>query len=253
MLALAFLLFASFSAGLIDAVAGGGGLVSLPAFFSAYPNALPSDVIGTNKVAAIAGTSTAAIHYVRRVRVYWSATLPAMVSAFVFAVAGAQTLTYVPSGLLRQALPFVLVVLLAYMLAKKNLGQTHAPALAGKSELLYAIAGGSILGFYDGFFGPGTGSFLMLFFVRVFGYDFLHASASTKIVNVATNLAAILLLGLTGHVWWHIGLPLAAANIVGGAVGARIAVRYGSHLVRRAFIVVVMALALKTFYDAFLN
>jgi uncharacterized membrane protein YfcA len=250
---LAFLATASFTAGLIDAVAGGGGMVSLPAIFSAYPNASPADVVGTNKVAAIAGTSTAAHHYVRRVRVYWSATLPAMVAAFVAALLGAYVLTFVPAGPLRRALPFVLVVLLVYMLAKKELGTTHAPGLTAGKERAAAIIGGTVLGFYDGFFGPGTGSFLMLFFVRVFGYDFLHASASTKLVNVATNLAALSLLGASGHVWWSTGLVLAAANIVGGLIGARVAVRYGARLVRKAFIVVVAALTIKTFYDAYVR
>jgi uncharacterized protein len=249
---LGFLLVAAFVAGLIDAVAGGGGLVQLPAIFSAYPAAIPADVVGTNKVAAVAGTSTAALQYGRRVRIYWSATAPAMVTAFIFALLGAWTLTFVPADLLRKALPFILVALLAYMLVKKDLGATHAPLLSGRGELLAAIAGGAILGFYDGFFGPGTGSFLMLLFVRVFGYDFLHASASTKVVNVATNAAAIILLGLGGHVWWRVGLPLAAANLLGGMTGARIAVRYGSRLVRRVFIVVVSTLAMKTFADAFL-
>lgn len=250
---LSFLIVASFTAGLIDAVAGGGGLVSLPALFTAFPKAVPADIIGTNKLVAITGTSTAAAQYMRRVRVAWSATLPAMVSAFFFALIGAQALTYIPASSLRRALPFILVGLLAYMIVKKDLGATHAPRLTHTQERLAAIAGGAILGFYDGFFGPGTGSFLMLMFVRVFGYDFLHASASTKLVNVATNLAALILLGAQGHVWVQIGLPLAVANVAGGLVGAKIAVRYGSQLVRRVFIVVVSAFTIKTFYDAFIR
>lgn len=253
MFELSFLIAASFTAGLIDAVAGGGGLVSLPALFTAFPTAAPADIMGTNKLAAIAGTSTAAVQYVRRVRVYWSATLPAMVTAFLFALIGAQTLTFVSASSLRKALPFILVGLLAYMITKKDLGAVHAPRLERNKERWAAIAGGAILGFYDGFFGPGTGSFLMLMFVRVFGYDFLHASASTKLVNVATNLAALLLLGAQGHVWFHVGIYLAAANIAGGLLGAQIAVRYGSRLVRRVFIVVVTAFTLKTFYDAFIR
>lgn len=253
MFELSFLTAAAFLAGLIDAVAGGGGLVSLPAIFSAYPSASPADLVGTNKIVAIGGTATATVHYTRRVRVYWSSTLPAMATAFVFALLGAKALTYVPADSLRKVLPFILVVLLVYMVFKPALGTTHAPSRSGAREVWLAVCGGALLGFYDGLFGPGTGSFLMLFFVRVFGYDFLHASASTKLVNVATNFAAILLFGFSGHIWWRVGLPLAAANVLGGAVGARVAVRYGSVLVRRMFIVVVSALAVKTFYDAFLR
>ncbi|MFC4340301.1 sulfite exporter TauE/SafE family protein [Cupriavidus numazuensis] len=249
----AFLAVAAFLAGLIDAVAGGGGLVQIPALFSAFPGMSPATLLGTNKVASVAGTANAAIRYGRNVRIYWAATAPAVVAAFVFSMAGAWALTMIPAEPLRKALPFVLVALLAYTVAKKDLGTEHAPSLSGTRERVAALLAGAAIGFYDGVFGPGTGSFLMIVFVRVFGYDFLHASASTKVVNLATNLAALLLLASKGHVWWQLGLVMAVANAAGSQVGSRLALRHGSGFVRKVFIVVVSALILKTAWDAFLR
>ncbi|WP_454723813.1 MULTISPECIES: sulfite exporter TauE/SafE family protein [Cupriavidus] len=247
----AFLAVAAFLAGLIDAVAGGGGLVQIPALFSAYPGMSPATLIGTNKIASLSGTANAAVRYGRSVRIYWGATLPAMLSAFAFSMAGAYALTLIPAGPLRKSLPFVLVILLVYTVAKKNLGTEHAPTLSGGRERAAALLAGAAIGFYDGVFGPGTGSFLMIVFVRVFGYDFLHASASTKVVNLATNLAALLLLAAKGHVWWQLGLVMAVANVAGSQVGSRLALKHGSGFVRRVFIVVVAALIVKTAWDAF--
>ena len=247
----ALLAVAAFLAGLIDAVAGGGGLVQIPALFSAFPGMAPATLLGTNKVASVAGTANAAIRYGRSVRIYWAATAPAVVAAFLFSMAGAWALTMIPAEPLRKALPFVLVSLLVYTVAKKDLGTEHAPSLSGTRERLAALLAGAVIGFYDGVFGPGTGSFLMIVFVRVFGYDFLHASASTKVVNMATNLAALLLLASKGHMWWQLGLVMAVANVAGSQVGSRLALRHGSGFVRKVFIVVVSALILKTAWDAF--
>lgn len=247
----AFLAVAAFLAGLIDAVAGGGGLVQIPALFSAYPNMSPATLLGTSKVASLAGTTNAALRYGRSVRIYWGATLPTMLSAFAFSMAGAYALTLIPADPLRKSLPFILVILLVYTVAKKSLGTEHAPSLSGGKERAAALLAGAGIGFYDGVFGPGTGSFLMIVFVRVFGYDFLHASASTKVVNLATNLAALLLLAAKGHVWWQLGLVMAVANVAGSQVGSRLALTHGSAFVRRVFIVVVAALIVKTAWDAF--
>ena len=245
------LALASFFAGLIDAVAGGGGLVTIPTMFSLYPNTAPATLVGTNKAGVIFGTAAAAHRYVRQVRVYWSSTLPTMVAAFVFAIAGAQLLKQFPAEPLRRALPFVLLALLIYMVVNKSLGLHHAPRHDGRNAALLGIAGEALIGMYDGFFGPGAGSFLILLFVRGFGYDFLHANASAKLVNLATNAAAILLLAASGHVWWTVSALIAGANIGGSVVGSHLAVRYGSELIRRVFVVVVTALIAKTAYDAF--
>jgi uncharacterized membrane protein YfcA len=160
--------------------------------------------------------------------------------------------TVVSPALLRKVLPGLLVLLLAYTLAKKDLGQAHAPRFEGRREMLVLAAIGGLVGFYDGFFGPGTGSFFVFLLVRVAGYDFLHASASAKLLNTASNLAALVLFAWTGHVWWHLVLAMALSNMVGSLAGTHLALKHGTGFVRIVFMLVVAALIAKTSWDAFL-
>jgi uncharacterized membrane protein YfcA len=154
---------------------------------------------------------------------------------------------------LRKLLPAVLVLVLAYTVVKKDMGQHHTPRYPLAKERAAACAIAALIGLYDGFFGPGTGSFLVFLLVRLLGYDFLHASASAKLINTATNVAALLLFTLKGHVWWHFALVMALANVLGSLAGTHLALRHGTGFVRVVFIVVVAALILKTSYDAFLR
>ena len=249
-----FLLFtAAFFAGLLDAMVGGGGLIQVPALFSILPNTAAATLFGTNKVAGIFGTGVAAAGYARRVKVQWNAAAPAAMAAFICAFIGAYVVTKVPSDFLRKLLPLILLSVLVYTWRRKDLGQIHAPLHGGFGEQWLAVLVGAGIGFYDGFFGPGTGSFLVFLFVRVFGFDFLGASAASKIVNVACNCAALLWFGYSGHVLWQLGVSMAAFNILGSLVGTRLAVRHGSSLIRRVFLFVVLALILKTAYDGFIR
>lgn len=244
---------ASLLAGFVDAIVGGGGLILLPALFATFPAAPPATLLGTNKSAAIWGTGVAAWQFSRRVRMRWPAMLPAALASFAGAFAGAWVVTLISADFLRKLLPVVLAGLLLYTLARKDLGREHAPRFAARRETLAASLIGVLIGFYDGFFGPGTGSFFVFLFVRVLGYDFLNASVSAKLLNLATNLAALILFTLKGHVWWHIALPLAVANVVGSVLGTHLALKHGAGFVRGIFILVVGLLILKTGYDAFLR
>ena len=244
---------ASLLAGFIDAVVGGGGLVLLPALFATFPSAPPATLLGTNKSASIWGTAMATWQYSRRVQIRWSSLLPAALTGFVGAFAGAWAVTVLSPDFLRRMLPFVLLAVLAYTVAKKELGRHHRPRFAGRAEWLAASVIGLSIGFYDGFFGPGTGSFFVFLFVRWLCYDFLNASASAKLLNVSTNIAALILFTAKGHVWWHFALPLAVANVVGSVIGTHMALKHGTGFVRSIFIFVVSALILKTGYDAFLR
>jgi uncharacterized membrane protein YfcA len=179
--------------------------------------------------------------------------LPAALAGLAGGFTGAWCVTVISADFLRKGLPLVLLVVLAYTLARKDLGREHAPRLAPGPERLAAMAIGLAIGFYDGFFGPGTGSFFIFLFVRVLGYDFLHASAAAKLLNVATNAAALTLFAVKGHVWWHYAVALALANIAGSLLGTRLALRHGAGFVRGMFILVVSALIFKTGYDAFLR
>lgn len=244
---------ASLAAGFVDAIVGGGGLILVPALFTVFPTTQPATLFGINKSASVWGTAFAALRFSRRVRLPWAALLPAAGFGLAGGFLGAWAVTLVSPHYLRQALPIVLLGVLAYTLARKDLGRAHSPRLSARAERLAACTIGLALGLYDGFFGPGTGSFFVFLFVRWLGYDFLHASAAAKLLNTATNLAALTLFAWKGHVWWHYALALAVANIVGSLAGTQLALRLGAGFVRLAFIAVVSALILKTGYDAFLR
>ena len=244
---------ASLLAGFVDAVVGGGGLILVPALFSVYPNAAPATLFGTNKGAAIWGTAWATHQYAKRVSLPWLALMPAAAAALVGSFAGAWAVTQVdPSGL-RKALPAILLGVLLYTLAKKDLGRHHAPRHEAVTQTLIASVIGLTIGFYDGFFGPGTGSFFVFLFVRVLGYDFLHASATAKLMNLLTNAFAIALFVSKGHIWWHVAAVMAVTNVIGSLAGTRMALKHGAGFVRGVFITVVGALILKTAWDAFLR
>lgn len=242
---------AAFLAGFVDAVVGGGGLIQLPALFSVFPLATPASLIGTSKLAGVWGTSVAAVNYGRAVRLNWLILLPAAAVAFVFAFFGAVCLSYIPPHALRKGLPFILAALAMYTFWKKDLGKVSCTGYSGRRELLLALGVAALIGFYDGFFGPGTGSFFIFAFVRLFAYDFLHASAAAKILNVACNIAALLWFGWSGNVMWQLGLGMAVCGVLGSLAGSRAAIRLGSEFVRKLFLLVVVALLLKTTYDAF--
>ena len=244
---------ASLLAGFVDAIVGGGGLILVPALFAVFPTTAPATLFGTNKGASIWGTGVATTQYARRVEMRWRALLPAAAAGFGGSLAGAWLVTLVDPGFLRKALPFVLLAVLVYTLVKKDLGRHHAPRFTGAAETWVACCIGLVVGFYDGFFGPGTGSFLVFLFVRWLGYDFLNASASAKLLNTATNLSALGLFAWKGHVWWHFALTMAVANVLGSVLGTRLALRHGAGFVRVVFIAVVSVLILKTGFDAFLK
>lgn len=244
---------AAFLAGLVDAVVGGGGLIQIPVLFSVFPKEIPATLLGTSKLAGIFGTSAAAVNYARRVRVAWSAAAPAALAAFALSFAGAYTVTRIPGDFIRALLPCVLLGVAVYTFKKKDFGSIHAPVHSGMMEKLVAVGMGACIGFYDGFFGPGTGSFLMFLFVRFFGFDFLSASAAAKVVNVACNFAALMWFGYSGHLLWQLGLLMAACQVAGSLLGTKLAIKHGSAFVRKLFLVVVSLLILKTTYDALLR
>jgi uncharacterized membrane protein YfcA len=244
---------ASLLAGFVDSIVGGGGLILMPALFATFPNAAPATLLGTNKATSIWGTAMATLQYSRRVTLPWHALLPAAGAGFVASLGGAWLVTQVSPDFLRKFMPVLLVAVLIYTLAKKELGRHHAPRFSGGCEVAVACGIGAVVGFYDGFFGPGTGSFFVFLIVRLLGYDFLHASASAKLLNTATNLSALILFSFKGHVWWHFAVFMAVANVAGSLLGTHMALKHGTGFVRGAFLLVVSALICKTAYDAFLR
>ncbi|HUS25480.1 MAG TPA: sulfite exporter TauE/SafE family protein [Candidatus Binatia bacterium] len=236
------LLALAFLAGFIDSVAGGGGLVQVPALFILFPHAPAASLLGTNKFASIWGTGFATWQYARQVPMEWRATLPTAAAALLAGFAGAAAVAHLPRELLRPLVLVLLLAVLAYTLWRKDFGAMHAPRLSPRTQALAGLAIGAAIGFYDGFFGPGTGSFLIFAFVGVFGFSFLSASASAKAVNVVTNLAALGYFATHGHVRYALAVPMAACNVAGAFVGTRLALKLGSGFVRALFLVVVSVL-----------
>lgn len=248
---LLLLSLAALFAGFIDSVVGGGGLIQIPALFTLLPQESPATLFGTNKSASVFGTANAAFRYARRVDMPWRTTLPAAVAAFAFSFLGAMAVAWLPRETLRPLILALLVGAAAYTFAKKDFGAVHGPKQAGTRELALALVLGATIGFYDGFFGPGTGSFLIFLFIRCFGFDFLHASAAAKIVNVATNLAALAYFVPNGHLLWQAGVAMAVCNVAGSVVGTHLALRHGSAFVRRIFLGVVALLIVRFAWDTF--
>ena len=246
------LLFAAAAlAGLLDAMVGGGGLVLVPSVFALWPQGNPANLFALNKAVSIWGTAVAGVRYARRVRMVWSALLPAVGCTLVGSAVGAWFVTRVDAQFFRLALPWALALLLVYTLIKKDLGLHHAPRLAPRAQAVVMAGAGLLIGAYDGFFGPGTGSFLVFVLVRALGFDFLHASAHAKVLNAASNLAALLWFGWHGYVWWGVALGAAVANVAGGWIGASLALQRGAGFVRVVFMLVVALLIAKTAHQAY--
>lgn len=248
---LLLLVLAAFIAGGIDAVVGGGGLIQIPALFAVHPGETAATLFGTNKCASVVGTANACWRYARQVRMPWRTILPAALAAFAFSYLGAAAVAWLPKDAVRPLILLLLVLAAVYTLKRKDFGQLHRPTHAGVRELLFATLLGGVIGFYDGFFGPGTGSFLIFLFVRFFGFDFLHASASAKVVNVATNLAALLYFVPNGFVLPLLAALMALANVGGSVAGTWLALKHGSAFVRRVFLGVVGVLIVKFAWDTY--
>ena len=237
---LIWLLCIGFTAGLMDAAVGGGGLLQIPALFNALPasTSVPS-IMGINKFASANGTLMATIQFVRRLPVPWKMLLPAALLAFVFSYLGAKLVAYIPTEWMKPAILVILVVWMLYTFCKKDLGQVARTTRLSRKETALGLLFGALIGFYDGIFGPGTGSLLAFIYVRFYAFDFLTAIASSKIINLTTNLAALSFFVPHGHIIWAWALPLAAANLCGGMVGARLAIKGGSRWLRYGFMVLL--------------
>ncbi|MGH8629454.1 MAG: sulfite exporter TauE/SafE family protein [Burkholderiales bacterium] len=235
-----------FFAGLV-AVAGGGGLIQVPALFAVFPGAAPAVLLGTNKVSSIAGTLAATLRYARSVAIEWRALLVAAALAVAAAVLGAWTVTRLPPAFMRPAVLVLLLGVLAYSVIHRQMGITAAKGEPHPPQGEAAYAAG--VGFYDGFFGPGTGAFLMFGLVKWFRHGFLEAAARARVLNLASNSGALGVFLAAGNVDLTIGLPMAAANVSGGYVGASTAVKRGATFIRRAFLLVVAALIAKLAWD----
>jgi len=241
----------SLAGGFIDAVVGGGGLITLPAVLVNLPNYSLPTLFGTNKIASLSGTSIAAFQYSKKVKFNaWLLAITAISAAFA-SYLGATLLVHINSKTLKPAILVVLVIIAIYTFAKKDLGAIVTKAVSEKKEKLYGFFIGGIIGFYDGFFGPGTGSFLVLAFVLILGFDFLKASAYSKVVNCITNIAALTVFIKHKNYLIGIAMLMAICNIAGSFIGAKYALKKGNKFIRKMFLVVVCIMIVRYAYDVF--
>jgi uncharacterized protein len=245
---IALLAFAFF-AGLVDSVIGGGGLIQVPALLVFLPGAPVATIFGTNKIVSLAGTSMALAKIAPQVSIPWKNILPAAIVAALFAFMGARAVTLIDPKILKPVILVLLIGVAAYTLAQKNFGALHQPRFAAKHERFVAIAIGAALGFYEGFFGPGTGSFLIFAFVGLLGFNFLTASAAAKVINITTNIAATAWFAWSGNILYKLAIPMAICNVAGAWVGAHIAVKKGSAFLRIFFLCVIFVLICRFGWD----
>jgi uncharacterized membrane protein YfcA len=246
-----FLCLAAFGAGFIDAIVGGGGLVQTPATLIALPQYPVATLLGTTKIPSFLGTSMAAVQYARIVKLRWRLLALMCLLAMVAAYAGSKTVSMVSNQFMKPVIFIILILVLIYTYRKKDFGSAGLRKPGGRIALFQAAAFALLIGFYDGFIGPGAGSFLVVFFISVLGFDFLKASAHAKFVNLATNTGSILFFGPGGHILFQYAFPMAACNFLGSMLGARLAILKGNAFIRVFFLAIITATLIRFGYDLF--
>lgn len=246
------LLAAAAAAGWVDAVVGGGGLIILPTLFLVAPGIAPQTALGTNKMAAVAGTFASVLTFARRVPLRWPVLLPAALLAAVTAAAGAAAVSLIDRDLFIPIVMVVLVAVAVFVTLRPAIGVTMAtdPPTRRRTLLVIGLAAG-LIGFYDGILGPGTGTFLIITFATLLGTEFVRAAAMAKVINCGSNVGALLFFALTGHVMVALGAAMAAANIAGAIAGSRMALARGAGFVRVVLLVVVIGMVLRLGWQQF--
>lgn len=246
---LILLCIAAFSAGFIDAIVGGGGLLQTPATLLILPHYPVASIFGTVKIPSLLGTSVAAYKYSKQVKFNLKVLGACVFTAFCASLLGAYSVSLINNEVIKPIILVVLIGVAIYTYFNKQFGIHQHKEHTIKKQVLLAGFFGLIIGFYDGLIGPGTGSFLILVFIAVLGFDFVGASAHAKIVNIATNLAALIYFSSTGHVLYQYALPMAAFNILGSFFGARLALLKGNKFIRIFFLIVVFGTILRFAWD----
>lgn len=241
----------AFIAGFIDAVVGGGGLIQLPALLVTLPNTSLPTIFGTNKIAALSGTSIAAFQYSRRIRFNLKLLLIISLASFIASYFGAKIVSIINPATLKPIILIILIAIAIYTFMKKDLGAVETKQLSLTRQMIFGAAIGLIVGFYDGFFGPGTGSFFVLAFVLILGFEFVQASAYAKIVNCMTNISALIVFIRQGNFILELAVLMAIFNIAGSIIGSRMALKKGNGFIRTFFLIIVTVMIARYGYDVF--
>ncbi len=242
---------AAFAAGFIDSIVGGGGLVQTPATLVTLPQHPVATLLGTTKIPSFTGTAIACYQYAKKVQLKWKLLLVMFGIAMLAAMLGSFTVSKISNSFMKPVIFCILIVVAIYTYSKKNFGTAITKNIEPKKEMIYGALFATVVGFYDGFIGPGTGSFLVIFFIATLGYDFLKASAHAKFVNLATNIGSIIYFGGSGHILYQYAIPMAAFNITGSFLGARLAIMKGNTFIRIFFLLIVVGTIIRFGYDIF--
>lgn len=243
------LALASFTAGFIDSVVGGGGLIQTPFLLITFPKMPLPVLFGTNKIAALAGTSISAFRYAQKITFDFRLLCVIAACCFASSFLGARLVSLIDSNTLKPVILVILIAIAIYTFLKKNLGSVQTKELSLGKQMLYGSLVGIVVGFYDGFFGPGTGSFFVLGFVIILGFEFVKASAYAKVVNCITNISALIVFIREGYYILDLAILMAAFNIIGSYIGSALALKKGNGFVRVIFLVIVSIMILKYGYD----
>jgi uncharacterized membrane protein YfcA len=246
-----FICLAAYAAGFIDSIVGGGGLVQTPVLLFSFPNTQVANLLGTTKIPSFCGTATAAWFYSKRVNIQWKLVGIIALAAFAAALLGSHLVTLVHNDIIKPVILIVLVAVAIYTYRKKDLGMVAGSGREATHSFVKGVVCGLVLGFYDGFIGPGTGSFLVLAFITLLNEDFLHANAHAKFVNLSTNLASILYFSSTGHIFFKLAIPMAVCNMLGGLTGSKLALLKGNRFIRVFFLLIVTAIIVRFAWDIF--
>jgi len=241
----------SFIAGFIDAVVGGGGLIQLPAVLINFPTMPLATVFGTNKIAGLSGTTVAAYQYSRKIKFNYKLLFITGISAAIAALLGARSVSNLDPSKLKPVILLILILIAIYTFIKKDLGSIQRKQLSINKQFVYALLLGIIIGFYDGFFGPGTGSFLVLGFVVLLGFEFVTASAYAKVINCMTNVGALSVFISNGNYVFNLAILMAVSNVTGSIIGARMSLKRGNEFVRVMFLFIVMIMIIRYGYDVY--
>lgn len=233
--------FIAMIAGMIDAIAGGGGLITLPVLLAI--GILPSTAVATNKVGAVGGSFSAALHFIRKRHVTLRAAIPHILSVFWGAVLGAVAVSYISAHILMLMIPFMLIGFALFFLLSPNVGVKESRARLSASLFIGVVC--PCLGFYDGFCGPGTGTLMVMACVMLQGFSMLKATAMAKVLNATSNGASLLFFIFYGHILWEIGVVMLAGQIIGGNLGARIAISKGQRVIRILMVIVSIVMSTK--------
>lgn len=248
---IALLCSIAFCAGFVDSIVGGGGLIQTPLTLAVLPHLPVANIIGTLKIPAFSGTALASSQYLKSIKIQWKLFIIMAIVAFISAYCGSILLTKIDNDFMKPLLFIVLILLFIYTVFKKDFGQAKAKPIPYKKSIIYGILSAFVIGMYDGFIGPATGTFFIVAFVSLLKMDFLQASATAKLVNLATNFGSICLFLISGKIYWAVALPMAICNGLGGFIGAKFAITKGNQFIRYIFMFIILLSISRFGYEVF--